>query len=115
MRKSHFPWAIVIILVIGYAGWHVLGLVLAATGLFIAYLASLRLHPRIRHTGFRSCHGSGERRGAIFTWTFRKCPGCNGGRLIRRGAGAWGAGHIREEYASTKAGRAAAKASHVHR
>jgi hypothetical protein len=115
VRKSSFPWVLLIILVVAYAGGHLTGLLLAALGLFIAYFASLRLHPRIRHTGFRSCNGSGERHGAVFTWTFHRCPRCNGGRLIRRGAAAWGAQHIRHEHASTKSARKTAKKNHAWR
>jgi hypothetical protein len=115
VQKRHFPWILLGILVAGYAVASIVGLVLAAIGLFIVYLASLRVHPRIRHTGWRGCGGSGEHRGAVFTWTFRKCPGCNGGRLIRRGAGTWGAQHIRREHASTKAARARARSEHVWR
>jgi hypothetical protein len=112
MRKAHFPWIIAIILVVAVAGWHLIGLILAAAGLFISYLASLRLHPRIRHG---RCGGTGEHRGAIFTWTHRKCGGCNGGRLIRWGAGQWGAGHIQAEYRRTEAARAAARSNSTWR
>ena len=112
MKRSTFPWAIVIILVVAWAGWHALGLVLAALGLGIAYLVSLWLHPRIRHTGFRGCNGTGEVRGSIFTWTFHKCGGCNGGRLIRWGSGHYGAHQIQAEYQRSKAARARARAEH---
>jgi hypothetical protein len=115
VRKSSFPWILIGILVVGYAAGHIVGLVLAAAGLFIAYLLSLRIHPRIRHTGWRSCNGSGEHRGAIFTWTFRKCPGCNGGRLIRLGAGHMGAEHIQNEYQKGKRARQQAKDGNVWR
>ena len=98
MRKEQFPWTLIVILVLGYLVAHLLGLILAALGLFIAYLASIRLHPRVRHTGWRSCNGSGEKRGSIFTWSFHKCQNCNGGRLIRWGAGHFGPGHIQGEY-----------------
>jgi len=108
MRKPHFPWIIAGVLVVGYAGWHLLGLVVAALGLFIAYLASLRLHPRMRHG---KCKGTGEVRGSVFTWTHRKCPGtvCQGGRQIRWGAGLWGAEHIRSERARAREAKTAAK------
>jgi hypothetical protein len=98
MRKGQFPWLLAIILVVGYAVFNVIGLVLAALLLFVAYLVSIRIHPRIRHTGWGSCGGSGEKRGAIFTWTFHKCPGCNGGRLVRWGAGHFGNNPIQSEY-----------------
>ena len=109
VRKTNFPWILGGILGFGYAAGHATGLILAAAGLFAVYLLSLRVHPRIKHTGWRGCNGTGEHRGTIFTWTFRKCPRCSGGRLIRRGAGTWGAGHIQREHARGKAARSAAK------
>ena len=109
MKKAHFPWLLVGILVVGYAGWHLLGLVLAALGLGVAYFASLRLHPRMRHS---RCKGTGEVRGSVFTWTHRKCPGtvCQGGRQIRWGAGLWGADHIKAERARARSAKLTAKA-----
>lgn len=115
MQRSHFPWVLIGILVLGYLIAGVLGLVLAALGLFVAYLVSLRVHPRVRHTGFRSCNGTGEHRGSVFTWTHRKCPNCNGGRLIRWGAGIWGADHIRREHERTKAARKTARQNSIWR
>lgn len=109
MRKSQYPVAIAIIAIFAFAVFHVVGLVLAALGLTVVYLVSLRTHPRTKHTGFRSCNGTGEHRHPLFPWTFHKCPRCNGGRLIRWGAGQWGADHIRSEHQSTKAAREFAK------
>lgn len=111
VQKNHFPWILAGILLAGYVLASLPGLVITAIVLFVVYLISLRVHPRIRHTGWRSCAGTGEHRGAVFTWTHRRCPGCNGGRLIRRGAGIWGAEHIRHEYARTKAARATARSN----
>lgn len=111
MRKTQFPVVLVLTLVLSFAIFHVTGLILAGLGLGIAYIASLRLHPRMRHTGFRSCNGSGELRGSIFTWVHRKCPGkvCQGGRQIRWGAGHFGASHIQAEYGRAKRANVAAK------
>ena len=110
MRKPHFPFILIGILILGFAVGNVLGLILASLGLGVAYLASLRLHPRMRHG---RCNGSGEVRGSVFTWTHRKCPGtvCQGGRQIRWGAGLWGADHIKAERARAREARAAAKQS----
>jgi hypothetical protein len=108
VRKSSFPWAIIIILVVAYAAGHALGLVLAALGLLVVYISSLRLHPRMRH---RACRGTGEHHSALFPWTHRKCGGCQGGRIIRWGAGRWGAGHIRGEHVSTREARDAARSN----
>ncbi len=109
MRKTQFPVILVLILVLGFIFGHITGLILAALGLFVSYLISLRLHPRIRHTGWGSCNGSGEVRGSVFTWTFRRCARCNGGRLVRWGAGLWGAEHVRNERRRLAEGRAAAR------
>lgn len=112
MRKTQFPWAIIIILVVGYALGHALGLILAGLGLGIIYFSSLRFHPRMRH---RACRGTGEHHSALFPWTHRKCGGCQGGRIIRLGAGRIGTGHIRNEHAQAKADRAAAREDHTWR
>jgi len=93
-------------LFVAFAAAGIVGLILAALVLFVIYLASLRLHPRIRHG---RCNGTGEHHSPLFPWVHRKCAGCQGGRLIRAGAGIWGAEHIRREHARTKAARAAAK------
>jgi hypothetical protein len=109
MRKEQLPLTLIAILVFGYAVLNVLGLILAALGLFIAYFVSVRLHPRTRHTGWRSCNGAGEKRATIFTWTFHKCPNCNGGRLVRWGAGHFGPEHIQREYQRNLEARKKAK------
>jgi hypothetical protein len=106
VRKTQFPWVLIGILAFGFAAGRILGLVLAATGLLIAYLASLRLHPRTRHG---RCNGSGEHHGAVFTWVHRKCPGCNGGRVVRWGAARFGAGHIQAEASRARQARTAAR------
>jgi hypothetical protein len=109
VKRSAFPWVIAGTEVLAFAAWHVAGLILASAGLSAAYLASLRLHPRTRH---RRCGGTGEVRGAVFTWTHRKCPRCSGGRLVRWGAGQWGSGPARSEYARAKEARAKAREEH---
>jgi hypothetical protein len=109
VSKRRFPWILAGILILSYAAFSVTGLVLAGLGYVVAYGTSLRLHPRIRHG---RCKGTGEVRGSVFTWTFRKCPRCTSGRLIRRGAGTWGAGHIRTEHRRLADGRAKARAEH---
>ena len=108
VQKRHFPWVLIGILVVGWAAGSILGLILAALGLSIAYGISLRVHPRMRHG---RCNGTGEHRGAVFTWVHRRCGRCQGGRIIRFGAGHWGAGHIQGEYTRTKAAQAQARDS----
>ncbi len=112
VTRTQFPWILILILVAGFLLGHVLGLVLAVIGLVVIYLVSVRVHPRMRH---RSCNGTGEHRGAVFTWTHRKCPRCNGGRLVRWGAGQFGADHVRNEYRSAKDARAAARDNNTWR
>jgi hypothetical protein len=102
MRKSSAPILLIVILVVGYARFGAIGLVLAILGLGAAYFGSVRLHPRTRHW---KCNGMGEHRSALFPWTHRRCGGCQGGRVIRLGAGQIGAPHIRSEYARGRAAR----------
>ena len=109
MTRTQFPWAIAIIYILAVAAFHVVGFVVATIGIGISYFISLRLHPRMRHIGFRGCGGTGEVRGAIFTWTFRRCPHCQSGRQIRWGAGHFGADHIQAERQRNVAARQAAK------
>lgn len=109
MQKRHAPWALIAILIFGWAAGHVFGLVLAVAGLGIVYVSSLRLHPRARHTGWRGCGGSGEHHSALFPWTHRRCGGCDGGRKIRWGARRWGPQHIRGEHTDKAAARQAAR------
>ena len=104
--KRRFPLILAVILIAGYAYASTVGLALAAFGLAVIYVLSLWINPRMRRG---RCNGTGERRGVVFTWTHHKCPGCQGGRIVRRGAGIWGAGHIQREHARGKAARAAAK------
>jgi hypothetical protein len=63
----------------------------------VVYLASIRFHPRARHTGFRGCGGSGEHQYGLFPWTHRRDPACQGGRTIRHGARVLGSPAIRQE------------------
>lgn len=108
MSKSHFPWILLGILLLGAIIGRLAGFILAALGLFIAYFVSLRLHPRTRHG---RCNGTGEHKGLVFTWATRKCesPICNGGRIVRFGARRMGQPHVRAEHARTVATRKAAK------
>ena len=108
MTRMHVPWIAIGIEAVAWVMGNVLGLVLASLGLVVIYLASVRVHPRVRH---RACGGTGEHRGAVFSWTHRKCPRCNGGRLVRWGAGQWGAEHARNEYRRTKEARATARSN----
>lgn len=112
MWKTQAPWLLIAILVVSYAALHVIGLILAGLVLSAMYLGSIRMHPRIRH---KKCGGMGEHRSALFPWTHRKCPGCQGGRLIRWGAGQFGADHIRSEYRRGKEARRKAWKDHVWR
>ena len=111
MRKPQLPWVLAGILLFSFAAFHLSGLILAALGCGVAYFASLRLHPRMRHW---RCKGSGEVKGSVFTWTFRRCPGrvCQGGRQVRWGAGLWGQEHVRADRARTVQGKRTAREEH---
>jgi hypothetical protein len=111
VSKTQFPWILVGILFVSFAAFHLLGLVVASLGCGAAYLTSVWLHPRMRHG---KCKGTGEIKGAVFTWTHRKCPGkvCQGGRQIRWGAGLWGPEHVRSERARVMRAKTAAKDGH---
>jgi hypothetical protein len=71
------------------AGLFVIWLVLAG-----GYLVSVVVHPRARCL---HCKGTGELRGSIFTWSFRRCAQCQGGRIIRWGASMFGLQHVRRQ------------------
>ena len=58
------------------------------------YVVSVVIHPRARCA---HCNGTGELRGSLYPWTFRRCPQCQGGRIIRRGATAIGLPHVRQQ------------------
>ena len=108
MSKPQFPWILVGILFVSFAAFHLVGLIVAGLVCGVAYVTSLRLHPRMRHG---RCKGTGEVKGSVFTWTHQRCPGkvCQGGRQIRWGAGLWGAEHVRSERARVVQAKAAAK------
>ena len=108
MKKGTFAVTIAVVLAVAVFGNHVLG-ILALLILGGAYWVSLIVHPRTRHTGFRGCGGTGEHRGAIFGWVHRKCPGCDGGRMIRLGAGQFGSAPVRGEYARRREARRSAR------
>jgi hypothetical protein len=67
--------------------------------LTVGYGVSVAIHPRARCL---RCNGTGEKRGGVFTWTFRRCPHCQGGRIVRRGAGVGGPAHVRNQYRQIK-------------
>jgi hypothetical protein len=71
-------------------------LALGAVWLVLAagYVISVVIHPRSRCA---HCSGTGELRGSIFRWTFRRCPRCQSGRIIRRGATVMGLPHVRQQ------------------
>jgi hypothetical protein len=71
-----------------------LAVIAGAVALTAGYGISLIIHPRARH---RACGGTGELRGRIFTWSHRRCPDCQGGRIIRAGASVAGLPHVRQQ------------------
>ena len=66
------------------------------------YVVSLVLHPRARCT---HCGGTGELKGRIWGWAFRRCPQCQGGRIVRRGAAALGLPHVQQQARQQRAVR----------
>lgn len=62
--------------------------------LMVGYGISVLVHPRARCL---HCSGTGELRGSLFPWTFRRCAQCQGGRIIRRGATVIGLPHVRAQ------------------
>lgn len=115
MSKNRFPWVLAGVVVAAWAGWHAAGLVVAGLVLAVAYAASIRLHPRARHTGFRGCGGTGEHHSALFPWTHRRCGGCASGRVIRFGARRWGTAAVRAEAARARRARARARETRAWR
>lgn len=109
VTKGRFAVTAVVVLITAAAGWHAAGFTVAALFLFGAYVLSVRVHPRTRHTGWRSCNGTGEHRGTVFGWGHRRCPGCDGGRMIRWGAGHFGTGVMRGEYTARREARQSAR------
>lgn len=79
-------------LIIG-AIWAVLG---------VGYVISLVIHGRSRCL---HCNGTGELRGSVFTWAHRRCPRCQGGRIIRWGAGSVGLPHVRQQAQTARQAR----------
>jgi len=114
VRKSQFPWIVVIIVVVATAAWHLVGFILAGLFLLVSYIISLRLHPRMRHG---RCKGTGELRGSVFTWTHRRCPSpnCQAGRTVRVGNRLLGSDYIKGQRADGIASKKAALQQHQHR
>ena len=101
-------------LLLGWANGAVTG-VLASLGLGVVYVASLRFHPRMRHTGLGGCKGTGEHHSPFFPWTHRRCGGCESGRRVRWGAGHFGSEASQGEYDRNRAARAARREQHTWR
>jgi hypothetical protein len=91
-------FGLLIVVIIGHS------LALAAVWgiLMLGYAVSVLIHPRVRCL---HCSGTGELRGSIFPWTFRRCPRCQGGRIIRRGATAIGLPHVRQQAQTQRTAR----------
>jgi len=112
MSKSRFPWLLGGVLVVAWAGWHALGLVLAVFVLLVLYLGSVRLSPRTRHA---RCNGTGQKQGILFSWVHRRCGRCTSGRIIRWGARMWGAPVVRAEAVRTRRALRRARETHAWR
>ena len=86
--------------------------ILATIMIIVIGVVTVRVHPRVRHTGFGSCHGTGESHSMFFPWRFRKCYRCNSGRLVSPVAGRFGSEAVRNEYAAAKEARVLARENH---
>ncbi len=71
-------------------GWVIVLIVLVGAG----YLISLRLHPFRRCP---ACNGTGRRRGAMFTYSHRRCRRCGGGSRQERLGVRWGLAGDRQQ------------------
>ena len=103
--RRTFPlifWGLWAAAIIGGSG----ALVLIAALLTAGYGVSLVIHPRARCL---RCDGTGEVRGSIYGWTHRRCPHCQGGRIIRLGARVFGLGHVRGQARQNRAHAAATR------
>jgi len=98
--------------IIGIAGAQVIGGIVVTVGIGAIWWWSSRMHPRMRH---RACKGTGEVRSWLLPWVFHRCPNCTSGRVVRWGAGHFGAQYAQAEYRKAKATRAAAKENHRSR
>ncbi|HEV2452212.1 MAG TPA: hypothetical protein VGS62_09835 [Streptosporangiaceae bacterium] len=96
-RRS-FPFWFFGLLVVAIVA-HSLALGAIWLAVMAGYVISVLIHPRARCT---RCGGSGELRGSVYSWAFRKCPDCQGGRIIRRGATALGLPHVRQQAAQNR-------------
>ena len=112
MTKNQAAGAIVGIELLAWITHHLVGVVLVTIVFILIDLITIRVHPRVRHTGFGSCHGSGESRNFLFPWHFHRYSRCNGGRLISPMAARFGTEEIRNEAALAKEGRKARKEQH---
>jgi hypothetical protein len=109
MTKGTFAGAAIIVFFFATVARGIEGFFAAALIVGVPYLISVWVHPRTRHTGWRGCNGTGEHRGSVFKWSHRRCPGCDGGRLVRAGAGYFGSERMRNEYHTRKEARKNAK------
>jgi hypothetical protein len=102
-----------IILLIAWAGAHIVGLVIAGVGLFGLHVISVRLNPRVRH---RPCGGSGRRPGRLISWAHHRDVDCLGsGRVLRPNARVFGMPAIRAEAAAQRQARTSARANRAWR
>ena len=103
--RRTFPfifWGLWAATVIGRSG----ALFLIAGLVTVSYIVSLVVHPRARCL---RCDGTGELKGSVYGWAHRRCPDCQGGRIIRWGARRLGLGHVRGQARQNRAHAAATR------
>lgn len=91
-RRS-FPFLFFGLLIVAVIG-HSVALGVVWLVVMAGYAVSVVIHPRARCL---HCSGTGELRGSLMPWAFRRCAQCQGGRIIRRGAASIGLPHVREQ------------------
>ena len=100
-NRRTFPFITLGLLVVAIIG-HSVALGVIWLIVMAGYAMSLLFHPRARCT---HCSGTGELRGGIYSWSFRRCPRCQGGRIIRRGATVFGLSHVKAQAQAQKRAR----------
>ena len=100
-NRRSFPVITIGLLIVAIVGQ---SLALAAVWgiVMLGYVISLVIHPRIRCL---HCSGTGELRGRLYPWAFRRCPRCAGGRTIRRGATVIGLPHVKAQAQAQRTAR----------
>jgi hypothetical protein len=81
--------------------------------IIVSYAVSCRVNPRAFHG---RCNGTGRHNGTWFSWSHRRCGGCQSGRIYRWGAArVFGSDTIKAQAARQDAALKAARRNHTWR